>query len=77
MQNQLDGLGFLWMSVRVKFRSWGFINEDNDESRFWEFDGELFQNMNTRVPSEPILLLTPEFENFHSIKWMKKTYLNN
>ena len=25
-------------------------------------DGELFPNMNTRVPSEPILLLTHEFE---------------
>ena len=25
-------------------------------------DGELFQNMNTRVPSEPIFLLTHEFE---------------
>ena len=25
-------------------------------------DGELFQNMNTRVPSEPILLLSHEFE---------------
>ena len=25
-------------------------------------DGELFQNMNTRVPSERILLLTHEFE---------------
>ena len=27
-----------------------------------EADGELFQNMNTRVPSESILLLTHEFE---------------
>ena len=26
------------------------------------YDGELFQNMNTRVPNEPILLLTHEFE---------------
>ena len=25
-------------------------------------DGELFQNMNTMVPSEPILLLSHEFE---------------
>ena len=25
-------------------------------------DGDLFQNMNTRVPSEPILLLSHEFE---------------
>ena len=25
-------------------------------------DGELFQNMNTRVPNEPILLPTHEFE---------------
>ena len=27
-----------------------------------ESDGELFQNMNTRVPNEPILLLNHEFE---------------
>ena len=43
-----------------------------------EGDGELFQNMNTRVPSEPILLLTHEFKkNYPFIKWMQKTSLNN
>ena len=39
-------------------------------------DGELFQNMNTRVSSEPILLLIHQFERL-SIQWMKKTPLNN
>ena len=28
----------------------------------WRIDGELFPNMNTRVPSEPIFLLIHEFE---------------
>ena len=40
-------------------------------------DGELFQNMNTRVPSEPIFLLIHELRNYPFIKWMKKTSLNN
>ena len=30
-----------------------------------ELDGELFPNMNTRVPSEPIFLLTHEFKKTH------------
>ena len=36
-----------------------------------------FENMNTRVLSEPILLLMSFKKNYPFIKWMKKTSLNN
>ena len=54
-------------SERERDRGERESNQEREKSRARfggerESDRELFQNMNTRVPSEPILLLTHEFE---------------
>ena len=46
----------------------GIIRDGVDRSSLLHADGELFQNMNTRVPSEPIFILSHEFEKLTSIK---------
>ena len=52
------------MLLLVKYYGYGAFGNTNDDKHGGggEFDGELFQNMNRRVPSEPIFLLTHEFE---------------